>query len=174
MRSRRNLTPFLFNSWHKTNSRLNFNLPYTLGHTSIPTPINTQYRHYSKLQEKLKELGLKPIETAEKKEERPNLSIEEVRKIINEIEPVENTLQDNFQRTHNYLRISLTERCNLRCLYCMPEDGVDLTPSEQLLTTEEIIKLVKLFAEEGVDKIRFTGGEPTVKIFKNIHKQFQY
>ncbi len=46
------------------------------------------------------------------------------------------------RRKHNYLRISLTERCNLRCLYCMPEEGVDLSPSSELLTTEEILRLV--------------------------------
>ncbi len=46
------------------------------------------------------------------------------------------------RRKHTYLRISLTERCNLRCLYCMPEEGVDLSPSSQLLTTEEILRLV--------------------------------
>ena len=46
------------------------------------------------------------------------------------------------RRKHTYLRISLTERCNLRCLYCMPEEGVELSPSSQLLTTEEILRLV--------------------------------
>ena len=75
---------------------------------------------------------------------------------------VKGILDDNFTRHHNYLRISLTERCNLRCLYCMPEEGVPLTPNENLLTSEEIIRLVRVFASEGVDKIRFTGGEPLV------------
>ena len=45
---------------------------------------------------------------------------------------------------HTYLRISLTERCNLRCLYCMPEEGVDLTPNEDLMTTDEIMRLVRM------------------------------
>lgn len=72
-------------------------------------------------------------------------------------------LTDNFGRHHNYLRISLTERCNLRCQYCMPEEGVDLTPTSELLTTPEIIKLSNFFIDEGVDKIRLTGGEPTVR-----------
>ncbi|KAL6057215.1 Molybdenum cofactor synthesis protein 1 [Balamuthia mandrillaris] len=72
-------------------------------------------------------------------------------------------LTDNFRRGHNYLRISLTERCNLRCQYCMPEEGVDLTPSSQLLTTDEIIRLSGLFVAAGVDKIRLTGGEPLVR-----------
>lgn len=73
-------------------------------------------------------------------------------------------LTDTFNRHHDYLRISLTERCNLRCLYCMPEDGIDLAPKDYLLTTEEIERLVKLFAKEGgVRKVRLTGGEPTVR-----------
>ncbi|XP_062896721.1 molybdenum cofactor biosynthesis protein 1 isoform X2 [Mobula hypostoma] len=72
-------------------------------------------------------------------------------------------LTDSFGRQHNYLRISLTEKCNLRCQYCMPEDGVKLTPRSQLLTTEEIITLARLFVSEGVDKIRLTGGEPLIR-----------
>lgn len=76
---------------------------------------------------------------------------------------VTHPLQDNFNRVHSYLRISLTERCNLRCTYCMPEDGVTLTKGPQLLTTEEIIHLARIFVREGVTKIRLTGGEPTVR-----------
>ncbi|KAJ2663068.1 hypothetical protein IWW48_001587 [Coemansia sp. RSA 1200] len=72
-------------------------------------------------------------------------------------------LTDLFGRFHNYLRISITERCNLRCQYCMPEDGIDLTPSERLLTTPEIIRVARIFVSQGVDKIRLTGGEPTVR-----------
>ena len=72
-------------------------------------------------------------------------------------------LFDSFGRRHNYLRISLTERCNLRCVYCMPEQGIDLTPSESLLTTDEIIKIAATFADMGVTKIRLTGGEPLVR-----------
>jgi len=72
-------------------------------------------------------------------------------------------LTDKFGRNHTYLRISLTERCNLRCQYCMPAEGVTLTPKEELLTTDEIIQIAKLFVENGVTKIRFTGGEPTVR-----------
>jgi molybdenum cofactor biosynthesis protein A len=75
----------------------------------------------------------------------------------------ENILTDTYGRFHNYLRISITERCNLRCKYCMPENGVELTPNEQLLTTGEILKIAKLFVEAGVDKIRLTGGEPTIR-----------
>jgi GTP 3',8-cyclase len=72
-------------------------------------------------------------------------------------------LTDNYSRQHNYLRISVTERCNLRCLYCMPEEGVQLSPQAHLLTTPEIVYLSELFVNQGVDKIRLTGGEPTVR-----------
>lgn len=72
-------------------------------------------------------------------------------------------LVDTFGRLHTYLRISLTERCNLRCQYCMPSEGVELTPSPQLLSQSEIIRLANLFVSSGVDKIRLTGGEPTVR-----------
>lgn len=77
--------------------------------------------------------------------------------------PFSSFLTDPFQRHHNYLRISLTERCNLRCQYCMPEEGVTLTPKERLLSKEEILRLARLFVSEGVDKIRITGGEPLVR-----------
>ncbi|XP_043940770.1 molybdenum cofactor biosynthesis protein 1 isoform X2 [Protopterus annectens] len=72
-------------------------------------------------------------------------------------------LTDGFGRQHDYLRISVTEKCNLRCQYCMPEEGVSLTPKPHLLTTEEIITLAKLFVKEGVNKIRLTGGEPLIR-----------
>jgi len=72
-------------------------------------------------------------------------------------------LFDRFNRGHDYLRISLTERCNLRCQYCMPENGVDLTSKSNLLTTEEILKLSTLFVKNGVTKIRLTGGEPLIR-----------
>jgi cyclic pyranopterin phosphate synthase len=72
-------------------------------------------------------------------------------------------LTDRFGRTHNYLRISLTERCNLRCTYCMPAEGVALTPSSELLTAAEVQRLLRLFVQAGVTKLRLTGGEPTVR-----------
>lgn len=75
---------------------------------------------------------------------------------------------DQFGRIHNYLRISLTERCNLRCFYCMPEEGIELSEKENVLTHEEIIVLAKEFVALGVNKIRLTGGEPLIK--KNIEK----
>ncbi|KAF1746864.1 hypothetical protein GCK72_023322 [Caenorhabditis remanei] len=70
---------------------------------------------------------------------------------------------DMFMREHTYLRISLTEKCNFRCLYCMPAEGVPLKPKDKMLTNDEILKLVKLFARHGIDKIRLTGGEPTIR-----------
>ncbi|OSD06206.1 molybdenum cofactor biosynthesis prote [Trametes coccinea BRFM310] len=72
-------------------------------------------------------------------------------------------LVDSFKRQHNYLRISLTERCNLRCFYCMPSEGVELSPPEHILTDDEVIRLATLFVQSGVTKIRLTGGEPTVR-----------
>jgi molybdenum cofactor biosynthesis protein A len=72
-------------------------------------------------------------------------------------------LKDSFGREHNYLRISLTEKCNLRCTYCMPETGVVLSPKSSLMTTQEVIDLAALFVKNGVDKIRLTGGEPLLR-----------
>ncbi|KAL0561915.1 hypothetical protein IC582_002360 [Cucumis melo] len=74
-----------------------------------------------------------------------------------------NMLVDSFGRMHTYLRISLTERCNLRCQYCMPAEGVDLTSTPKLLTRNEIMRLANLFVSSGVNKIRLTGGEPTIR-----------
>ncbi|CDP07673.1 unnamed protein product [Coffea canephora] len=76
---------------------------------------------------------------------------------------VSDMLIDSFGRLHTYLRISLTERCNLRCQYCMPAEGVELTPNSHLLSQNEILRLANLFVSSGVDKIRLTGGEPTVR-----------
>lgn len=73
------------------------------------------------------------------------------------------TLVDRFGREHTYLRISLTERCNLRCRYCMPEEGVALQAHDQLLSTPEIVRLATLFAAAGVTRIRLTGGEPLLR-----------
>lgn len=70
---------------------------------------------------------------------------------------------DSYQRKHTYLRVSLVERCNLRCQYCMPPEGVPLQPSDKLLTRDEIVRLVHLFAMAGVDKVRLTGGEPLLR-----------
>lgn len=76
-------------------------------------------------------------------------------------------LVDSFGRLHNNLRVSVTDRCNLRCTYCMPEDVVFRDRSE-LLTFEEIAHFVRVAAGLGVDKVRLTGGEPLVR--KDLHK----
>jgi cyclic pyranopterin phosphate synthase len=83
-----------------------------------------------------------------------------------EIDRMREILQDGFGRRVDYLRISVTDRCNLRCFYCMPKGGVPFLPSSQILRYEEILKLADLFLELGVKKIRITGGEPLVR--KNI------
>lgn len=85
------------------------------------------------------------------------------RDLLKDTKPFSDFLTDNFQRQHDYLRISLTERCNLRCVYCMPEEGVPLSPQRELLTTPEIVMLSSVFVSQGVNKIRLTGGEPTVR-----------
>lgn len=73
-------------------------------------------------------------------------------------------LTDRYERFHGYLRVSLTERCNLRCRYCMPAGGVpDLTPSQELLTAQEVERVVNVFARAGASKVRLTGGEPTLR-----------
>ncbi|PZX92274.1 GTP 3',8-cyclase MoaA [Flavobacterium aquariorum] len=83
-----------------------------------------------------------------------------------------NPMQDNHGRAHNYLRISITEHCNLRCTYCMPAEGIALTPRAHLMTAEEIVTIAKTFVKLGVNKIRLTGGEPLVrKDAKNIIEQ---
>ncbi len=75
-------------------------------------------------------------------------------------------LTDTFGRKHDYLRISVTDRCNLRCVYCMGADGVNLLPHSEILSYEEILKLVRCGAMMGISKIRVTGGEPLVR--KNL------
>ncbi|MBF2709809.1 GTP 3',8-cyclase MoaA [Flavobacterium soyangense] len=72
-------------------------------------------------------------------------------------------LTDDFGRKHNYLRISLIEKCNLRCTYCMPADGILLSPKKDIMTADEIYAIAKTFVNNGVDKIRLTGGEPLLR-----------
>jgi cyclic pyranopterin phosphate synthase len=72
-------------------------------------------------------------------------------------------LQDGFGRIATDLRVSLTDRCNLRCTYCMPAEGLDWAPSETILTGEELIRVIRLFVDEGVTEVRFTGGEPMLR-----------
>src|SRR6186713_1027319 len=72
------------------------------------------------------------------------------------------TLYDNHGRPITYVRLAVTDRCNLRCFYCMPEEGIRYLPKKELLTFEEIERLVSLLATMGISKIRLTGGEPFV------------
>jgi cyclic pyranopterin phosphate synthase len=74
-----------------------------------------------------------------------------------------NLLVDRFGRTHTYLRISVTDRCNLRCVYCMPAEGVAVRDKQEFLSFEEIERLAGIFVEMGINKIRITGGEPLVR-----------
>jgi cyclic pyranopterin phosphate synthase len=72
-------------------------------------------------------------------------------------------LVDPFQRSITYLRISLTDRCNLRCVYCMPESGIKFVPRQEILTLEEIARVVRIAAGMGLRRVRLTGGEPLVR-----------
>jgi len=77
--------------------------------------------------------------------------------------PTRAPIVDPFHRRINYVRLSVTDRCNFRCSYCMPEDGIKFMQREDLLSFEEIGRLARVLAEMGVDRIRLTGGEPTVR-----------
>lgn len=77
--------------------------------------------------------------------------------------PALGTAIDAFGRAMTYLRISLTDRCNFRCLYCMPALGMKFQPKEEHLTDDELLRLIRLFAQTGVTKVRLTGGEPTIR-----------
>lgn len=79
------------------------------------------------------------------------------------LSPQSRRLVDPFGRRLNYLRLAVTDRCNLRCLYCMPEQGVPFVPHNQILSFEENIRLIGLFFRMGINKLRITGGEPFVR-----------
>lgn len=72
-------------------------------------------------------------------------------------------MTDSYGRTIDYIRISITDRCNLRCVYCMPEEGVEPVSHEEILSFDEIIRLTEIFASIGIKKIKLTGGEPLVR-----------
>ncbi len=72
-------------------------------------------------------------------------------------------MYDCYNRTINYLRVSITDRCNLRCTYCMPEEGIALLPRKQILSFDEIVDTVKYGVDHGINKVRITGGEPLVR-----------
>src|SRR5271165_4211880 len=77
--------------------------------------------------------------------------------------PRPSPLVDSFGRVHNDLRISVTDRCNLRCVYCMPEEGVVWMPRSEILTFEEVERVASIAYGLGVDSLRLTGGEPLVR-----------
>lgn len=72
-------------------------------------------------------------------------------------------MYDRFNRNINYLRISVTDRCNLRCTYCMPAEGIQLMPHDDILSFEEIAEFTRLAVSKGITKVRLTGGEPLVR-----------
>jgi GTP 3',8-cyclase len=72
-------------------------------------------------------------------------------------------MYDSYNRRINYLRVSVTDRCNLRCQYCMPEEGIPKISHESILSYEEIRDIVRLTVEQGINKVRLTGGEPLVR-----------
>ena len=92
-------------------------------------------------------------------------------------------VHDSFDRRIDYVRIAVTDRCNLRCFYCMPEEGIAYEPKSHLLSYEEITRLLKVLGNLGFSKVRFTGGEPflikdfiqllentaNLQLLKNIH-----
>jgi GTP 3',8-cyclase len=73
-------------------------------------------------------------------------------------------LSDSFQRPINYMRVSVTDRCNLRCVYCMPPEGVPWLHHEDILTYEELLTIIRAGAELGITRVRLTGGEPLVRL----------
>jgi GTP 3',8-cyclase len=77
--------------------------------------------------------------------------------------PTSGPLVDKFGRAHDYLRVSVTDRCNYRCVYCMPAEGLAVMPRRDLLNYEEITRIVHSFASMGIRRVRLTGGEPTVR-----------
>ncbi len=72
-------------------------------------------------------------------------------------------LRDSFGRPVDYLRLSVTDRCNLRCVYCMPPEGIPLKPMEEILTYDELLRVVRVAVSLGIRKVRITGGEPLVR-----------
>lgn len=72
-------------------------------------------------------------------------------------------LYDSYGRLHDYVRLSITDRCNLRCVYCMPKEGLPFFPTDKVLSQDEIVKLIENFSEMGVTKVRITGGEPLLR-----------
>ena len=88
---------------------------------------------------------------------------------------INNNILDQYGRIFDYARISVNEKCNLRCLYCMPEDGINFLPNDKLLNLKEFKFIIKVLSESGIKKIRFTGGEPLLNkdIFSLIDYSFK-
>ncbi len=72
-------------------------------------------------------------------------------------------LYDQYDRVHDYVRLSITDRCNLRCVYCMPKEGLPFFPTDKVLSQDEIVQMIENFAEMGISKVRITGGEPLLR-----------
>ncbi len=72
-------------------------------------------------------------------------------------------LTDSHGRTIDYVRLAVTDRCNLRCFYCMPHEGIEFLPKQHLLSYEEMLRMLRIMANEGISKVRITGGEPFVR-----------
>ena len=86
----------------------------------------------------------------------------------NSVKTVRPKIVDKHDRIFNYLRLAVNEYCNLRCIYCMPKEGLPFRNKNELLSTQEIKKLIEVSEQLGVSKIRFTGGEPLLR--KDISK----
>jgi cyclic pyranopterin phosphate synthase len=78
-------------------------------------------------------------------------------------ETTSDIIRDQFGRVFDYLRVAVTDRCNLRCVYCMPESGADFAPHDKILRTNEILRVIRVASKLGVRKVRYTGGEPLVR-----------
>ena len=94
---------------------------------------------------------------------RPHGATSESAVALSDSMPLVGPLVDRYGRVHNDLRISVTDRCNLRCIYCMPEEGLSFLPNKELLTFDEITRLAMVSKSLGVSAIRITGGEPLVR-----------
>ena len=76
---------------------------------------------------------------------------------------IKNIIKDTFGRKHGYLRISMTDKCNFRCFYCMPDEKINFYPNSKLMSADELLNIAKIFVSLGVKKIRLTGGEPLIR-----------
>lgn len=96
-------------------------------------------------------------------QDRPGRTVHVIWSTTQAVVEGDNFVQDTCQREINYLRISVTDRCNMRCVYCMPPQGVNPVAHEDILRNEEVVRLVRAGARAGIKKVRITGGEPLVR-----------